>query len=90
MKENLFSVFDEQAKMFKYHFFRVRNGEAIRFFSDGVKDGKSEMARHPEDFSLFSLGLLDNESGEFVAWKIPERLARATDFLSEVPITGGA
>lgn len=92
MKLNAYAVYDEVAKVFKHTFFRVRHGEAIRFFADGCRAEKTELNIHPQDFSLFCLAEFDDESGRFESLQIPERVSRASDFVclgSDVVPTGG-
>jgi len=81
MKLSMFAVYDEVAKIYKHMFFRARAGEAIRYFADGCTDTKTELYQHPSDFSLFRLGDLDIETGYFNSLDIPERVARATDYV---------
>lgn len=55
-------------------------GEAIRSFSDLVSDPQTVLAKHPEDFKLYSLGSYDDVSGRLVPLDVPGFVANATDF----------
>jgi len=77
----VYSVFDDAARVFKFQFFRSRDGEAIRYFADGVQAEKTEMHKHPQDFSLFVLAEFNDETGLFSPLSIPERISRALDFV---------
>lgn len=81
MKVNVYAVYDEVAKIFRYDFMRVRDGEAIRYFGDSCMQEKTEFFSHPADFSLFRLAVYDNETGRYENLEIPERISRATDFV---------
>lgn len=61
----LFSVYDSKVKAYRFPFFMQSTGQAIRAFTDLVNDGgKSEVAKYPEDFSLFDHGSFDDQTGE--------------------------
>lgn len=40
---------------------------AIRWFTDGLLDGQTVLAKHPADFILIALGFLDDEEGKIYA-----------------------
>ena len=82
MKLQMFSVFDIKAQSFSKPMFLTHKGEAIRAFQDVVKDGKSMIALHPEDYKLYALGFLDDVSGEIVGLDKPEFMNNASDFIS--------
>jgi len=85
MRFNVYAVYDEAAKIFKYDFKRLQHAEAIRYFGDGVRAEKTELNQHPQDFSLFFLGEYDDETGKHTDLVIPERISRGTDFLMPMP-----
>lgn len=93
MIHNVYAVYDEASKLFKYDFKRSRHGEASRFFSDAVQSKGTELHCHPHDFSLFYLAQYDDETGRFSNLDIPERISRAIDFVGvepkEAPNGGG-
>lgn len=60
-----FSVFDAKAQAFGRPFFVGTDGEAIRVFSDAVRDASTPFGKHPEDYSLFRCGEFDLQSGRF-------------------------
>lgn len=71
MKKMLMSVFDSQMRSFVNPFFIPTVPAAVRSFTDEVNraDANNMMYQHPEDFSLWKLGELDDETGEFVVEK---------------------
>ena len=82
MKVKVFSVRDEKANSFGQPFFAVNDNIARRMFSDLVEDPKSMVARHPDDFKLYSLGEFDDNSGELSPLAQPEFLAHGVDFIN--------
>lgn len=80
MKLIAFSVFDSKAAIFGQPFFAMNEGSAIRDFGDGVNDSSSKnnmWHNHPEDFSLFRIGVFENLTGEFKS-EIPKNLITAS------------
>lgn len=67
----IFSVFDSKAAFFGNPFVDQREASAIRAFRDAVNkpDENNGFFRHPEDYSLFLLGVFDNETGEIECGK---------------------
>lgn len=69
MKLSCFAVFDEKAKAFLPPFFLPNTAVALRVFSDCVNDpegpNRHAFARHPSDYSLFSFGSFDQDTGRF-------------------------
>lgn len=59
----LVAVFDAAATVYLPPFGVLSDGEGIRAFGDEVKRVGSPMGEHPEDYSLFRLGVLDRSSG---------------------------
>lgn len=78
------SVFDSALNAFGRPFFVPSTGVALRSFADevnrpGAQPQENPMNAHPDDFSLYSLGTFDEESGEFKSPGRPELLVRAKD-----------
>lgn len=80
MKKRIYAVRDEKAECFGNPFYMGNDGEALRAFSDGVKDSKSALAAHPADYRLYRLGEFDDCSGDIVGLSTPHFLAVASDF----------
>lgn len=66
MIQKVFGVFDLKAAAYLQPFFSCNPGSAIRAFGDAVRDGKSPLAIHPEDYQLFELGSFDDNAGLLV------------------------
>lgn len=77
----VYALTDLKAGNYSTPFFCASNGLAIRMFSDLVRDPKTTLSRHPDDFQLFCLGEFDDNSGELTSKK-PEFLSKANDFIN--------
>lgn len=80
MNHVVFSVRDSKSALFGQPFFSNSVGSAIRAFDDEVNrahDGNT-MFHHPEDFTLYELGVYDDHTGEFTT-KLPKVLVTALD-----------
>lgn len=86
----VFSIYDSAISTWLPPMYARNKGEMLRNFSDAVQDPKSNLAKHPTDYSLFELGTFDDDKCIFVLLKAPVRLCLAADFLKVVPIEGGA
>lgn len=82
-KVNVFTVRDEALKAFNSPVFFPTVDAARRSFGDAV--GKDEnFKNHPADFSLFHLGVYDDESARIDQFDIPVRIATATDYVQPI------
>lgn len=80
MKQLVVSVHDSAAGVFGRPFFVVARGQAIRSFSDEVQRvaPDNDLAKHPDDFTLYALAEFDDSTGEFLSGS-PEVLIRGKD-----------
>lgn len=80
MKLSVYTLKDHKILLFTSPRYFHTDGEAIRSFSEGCKDEKSNLFKHPEDFTMYRIGIFDDVSGEIVSEKTPVRIADATQF----------
>lgn len=78
MKLMIYAVRDNAVGAFLRPFFMQANGQAIRAFSDEV-NGDSPMAKHPEDYSLWSIGAFDEATGVIEAAEHQTCMVKAVD-----------
>lgn len=71
MSLRMFSLYDDKAKAFMPPFFMQEIGLAVRAFGDLVSDPKHPVGAHPGDYSLFHLGIFDEQSGVVTALQTP-------------------
>lgn len=66
MKLQIYTVFDTASGVYMRPFFMQADGQATRFFGDECLNADSDLGRHPEDYSLVSLGTYDDNKAELV------------------------
>lgn len=76
----VFSLYDSKAEAYMQPFFMQGKGQAIRALSDLVADEKSQVSRHPEDFTLFEIGEYDDVRGTFTNCTTPKSLGVAIEY----------
>lgn len=65
MRNELFSVHDSKADVWSNELYSFPNASsAVREFCDALRDPKTALGRHPEDFDLYRVGYYDLETGE--------------------------
>ncbi len=64
MELRVFAVFDSKCAAYMQPFYFPNTGQALRAFQDLANDPTSMIAKHPLDFTLFSLGTYDDVTGE--------------------------
>ncbi len=67
MKLNAYTIFDTASGLYMRPFFNTSDGAAIRAFSDIATDAEHEVGKHPEDYSLFRIGIYDDNTARFSA-----------------------
>jgi len=65
MKLNIYSIFDQASGLYSRPFFTQSDGEAVRSFNDISIDAEHPCGKHPEDYTLFRLGVFDDTNGNF-------------------------
>ncbi len=63
MKFNVYSIYDTASGLYSRPFFTQSDGEAVRSFQDIATDETHPVGKHPEDYSLFRIGLFDDGCG---------------------------
>lgn len=84
MELKVIAVFDAKLDAFMIPAFMQTRGMAMRGFIDACKKEGHEFAKHPEDYTLFELGVYDQESGKFQNHKAPESLGAAIHLIEAV------
>lgn len=77
-----FAIWDDKMKAYFSPMFMKSKVDAIRSLSVAVQEPQSNLNRFTEDFSLWFLGQLDEETGALLLPDIgrPVKLADLTDF----------
>lgn len=63
MKLNIYSIFDQASGLYCRPFFTQSDGEAARSFNDIACDAEHPIGKHPEDYTLYRLGIFDDNNG---------------------------
>lgn len=82
MIHRIFTVHDCKAEAYLPPFYFSTVGQAIRTFSDMVADPQHAFARHPEDYTLFQLGLYDDSTCSFDILPSPTAIGKAIEFIN--------
>lgn len=59
----IFSVHDSKAEAFMTPFFMPKTAQAQRIFEQMVRDETHQFSRAPHDYTLFEIGMFDDEDG---------------------------
>jgi hypothetical protein len=87
---SVFSIYDSAISTWLPPMYSRNKGEMLRNFSDAVQDPKSNLAKHPSDYSLFELGTFNDDKCLFDLLKTPVRLCMALDFVNQsLPLKEG-
>lgn len=76
MKMNIYAIWDRAAGAYMRPFFMNADDQAKRAFTDIATDPDHEIGKHPTDYTLFKLGLFDDNSGELHPFN-PEKIIAA-------------
>lgn len=86
MLVKVFSVYDVKTETYGIPRFVNHIGSMVREFGDAVKDVKTYLCQHPEDYRLYELGEFDDNKGEFVLHKVPKHVCDAVEFVPKVKV----
>lgn len=81
MKLEIFSVYDSATQAFMQPFMCRSKGEAIRSFQQAVGDRESNFCKTPADYTLFTFGSWDDNSGIYDTAP-PERVIGALELVT--------
>jgi len=80
-KINVYAIYDSKSKFYRFKYECRTHGEALRAFITGANDIKTEIGRHPADFTLFHVAQYEDESATFQNICPPENLGLALHFV---------
>lgn len=78
----MFSIFDAKAKAYITPFFLPTTGMATRTFTDMINDPTCAFSKHPEDYTIFNLGSLDDSTGIITLEQTPMTLHNGITLLN--------
>lgn len=63
METKIFSIYDDKAKAYMMPFYSPQTGSAIRAVVTQLKDPNSMLSQHPNDFTLYEIGVFNDQDG---------------------------
>jgi len=82
MKLKAYSIYDKAAAAYNTPFFMHYKALAIRAFQDNVNStDENNIAKHPEQFTLFEVGEYDDSTGVFTPTEKPELVSTALELV---------
>lgn len=79
----LLCLFDMKAKTWGFVQTHPNFTSAERMLKQIIDSGEGNIAKYPEDFSLYKMGTQDPETGVITPLQQPELIAHAVDFLEK-------
>ncbi len=76
----LFTIYDSKADAYLAPIHMQTTGQALRAFQDTVLDPTHAFSKHPEDYSLFSVGQFDDSNCKFDLLPTPICIAKAIEY----------
>jgi len=64
MQLHIYSIFDAKASAYLPPFYLHNDAMAVRVFADCVNSEQHAFSKHPEDYTLFHLGIFDDSNGK--------------------------
>ncbi len=84
MKHFVLSIFDEKAAAFLPPFVLHREEMALRVFKDMLVSSDHQFGKHPEDYTMFVIGVFDDGKGTIEPCP-PRSLGNGLELLSSTP-----
>ena len=85
MNLDIFTVYDSAAKAYLPPFFLQNVAMALREFEACANSKEHQFGRHPGYYTLFKLGTFQDDTGEWVIYPEPERVATAHELVQQSP-----
>ena len=83
---SVFAVFDSAAGAYLPPFFMQTTGLAVRAFTEACNDSGHQFHRHSGDYTLFRIGLFDENTGSLFSLEAYERLGSGNEFADQVSL----
>ena len=64
MIKGLYSIYDKKACFYVAPFSARNDAEAVRSVTQALRDPNTQLAQHPEDFHLVTIGSFDDNTSE--------------------------
>ncbi|AXL14723.1 nonstructural protein [Microviridae sp.] len=81
MKLQIFTIFDSKTQAYLPPSFLQNEEVALRSIRDVLKDPNHQFTKNPEDYSLWQIGLFDDEKGKITATPAPVHIASCHELI---------
>lgn len=81
MIQKMFTIYDEKAQAYLPPFFLHADGMAMRTFADCVNSNDHQFGKHPQDYTLFTIGEFDDALGGLVVFDHRKMLGNGVEFI---------
>lgn len=85
----MFTIYDSKAEVYQPPFCARTSAEAVRIFQGLANDDTHPIGQYPSDYTLFRIGMFDQEKGLTAGLKASEPLGKAIDYVTSDPAQTG-
>jgi len=78
MQKNIYTLYDEKAFTYCHPFYCVNDQVALRSLAIAATDPNSEISKAPLDYSLYCIGVFDDNLGVITPHQAPINLGKYT------------
>lgn len=82
MKHNTYSIFDQASGLYSHPSYEQSDRTAMRTFGNIAANAEHPIGQHPEDYTLFRVGMFDDNTGELKN-EVNESLCTALECLAK-------
>lgn len=86
MEIRIYTIRDNKMMAYLQPFFERTDATALRAVEEATWDPKSNFSRHAEDYSLWSIGVFEDENGDIRTWP-PMFVANLIDLKERKEVT---
>lgn len=80
MSLKLFTVYDSKAEAYLQPFYQKTTGLALRAIEDEIQNKDSNLSRHSSDYTLYEIGIWDENKGTVHMLDVKKNLGVCTEF----------
>lgn len=81
MIHKIFTIHDAAAKAYLAPFFLPEEGQSIRGFTTAVNNPEHSFGQWPKDYTLFTIGTFDDETGNITMYQTHKPLGNGLSFV---------
>lgn len=82
----IFALYDSKAEAYNKPFYQQTTGAALRDFEEACKQPDSMIAKYPADFTLFEIGVFNDEDCEIIMHNAKINLGNALEYSTQKPL----